>query len=216
MNTLTTVSRKQRLQTLENQIRTAATEIQKNGIQIGRDLCEIRDEELWTDDYPSWNQYLKDQEDKLVGKSFAQAAALIRSAEISKRIPASMINHTKDLGATHFQELGRLAPDDPNSRGTTKDYSRLRKQDVARVLKKAKEIAGDKEPTVREIRKAVDHDLGIDRVERAKATKKEREERDKEREERDAYVPPVENYLWSESRKLDAVIKHLSQMTSDQ
>ena len=51
----------------------------------------------------------------------------------------------------------------------TKDFSRLRKQDVRRVLKKAAEYAGGNAPSVRDVRKAVDHDLGIDRA--AKATR---------------------------------------------
>src|SRR5262245_56954937 len=137
-----TVSRKQRLRTLENQIRTAAEEIQKNGLEIGRWLCEIRDDELWTGDYASWNEYLKAMADELAGKSFAQASALIRAAEIEKRLPGDISLDVKtNLGPSHLSEIGRLAPTvgKDGERGAEKDYSRLRKQDVARVLRAATE-----------------------------------------------------------------------------
>src|SRR5262245_16254136 len=140
-----TVSRKQRLRTLENQIRSAAEEIQKNGLEIGRWLCEIRDDELWTDDYASWNEYLKATADELVGKSFTQASYLIRAAEVAKRLPETISADVRtNLGASHLSELGRLAPTvgKEGERGAEKDYSRLRKQDVARVLRAATEIAG--------------------------------------------------------------------------
>ena len=174
-----TVSRKQRLRTLENQIRKAAETIQTTGLDIGRWLCEIRDDELWQEEHESWNEYLKEMAEELVGKSFTQAARLIRAAEISKRIPESIssIDGT-NLGPTHLDELGRLAPNvgRDGERGAEKDYSKLRTQDVKRVLKVATELAGGEAPSVRDIRKAVDEDLGIDRAAQAKATKRQREE----------------------------------------
>ncbi len=174
-----TASRKQRLRTLENQIRKNAEAIQKNGLQIGRDLIEIRDQELWVEEYESWNQYLKDMANELVGKSFSQSANLIKAAEISKKLPGQISPDVKtNLNASHLSELGRLAPTSgkQGERGAEKDYSRLRKQDVARVLKKAVEIADSETPSVRDIRKAVDHDLGIDRSEKAKEAKRQRED----------------------------------------
>lgn len=171
------MNKKQRLRTLENQIRKAAETIQHNGLDIGRWLCEIRDDELWGDEYPSWNEYLKATADELVGKSFAQAANLIRAAEVSKRLPELSIIDNTELGPTHLAELGRLAPNVSNgdSKGVEKDYSRLRTQDVARVLKVATEKAGGESPSVRDIRAAVDEDLGIDRTAKAKEAKQERE-----------------------------------------
>jgi len=199
------VSRKQRLRTLENDIRKRAEDIQRNGLEIGRALCEIRDEELWADEYGSWNQYLKERAEELVGKSFAQSAALIRSAEIAKRLPSSMSDHTKDLGATHFQELGRLAPDDPKSRGTTKDYSRLRKPDVARVIKRASTYAKPgKPPSVRDIRKAVDEDLGVNRASKAKETARKRDA-----------LPRIEDYLRSQIGMIEAITRHLAKVPAD-
>lgn len=84
-----TVSRKQRLRTLENQIRKNAEAIQKNGLQIGRDLIEIRDAELWSDEFDSFTSYLKANAEALVGKSWNRSTELVQAAEIEKRIPAN-------------------------------------------------------------------------------------------------------------------------------
>ena len=97
----------QRLETLENDIRKAAAEIQKNGLRIGQALLEIRDNQLWADGYESWNRYLKERAKELVGKSFTQSTNLIRAAEISKRLPASV--QSTELSPTHLNEIGRLA-----------------------------------------------------------------------------------------------------------
>ena len=134
-------------------------------------------EELWSEEYASWNQYLKERAEDLVGRSFVQAVKFVRAAEVAKRLPQNRIVDDSVLTPSHLGEIGRLAPDKPSGNvgnrggGREKDYSRLRKQDVGRVLKKATELAGGKEPSVRDVRKAVDHDLGIDRSEKAKETK---------------------------------------------
>lgn len=172
-----TTSRKQRLRPLENNIRKAAEQIQKNGLEIGRCLCEIRDDELWREaDFESWNQYLKERAGELVGKSFAEAVTCIKAAEVAKRLPTTMPGHSS-LGRKHLLEISRLAPQKPkdDGRGMEKDYSRLRKKDVERVLKTATKIAGNGAPSVRDVRKAVDQDLGIDRTAKAAATKEQRE-----------------------------------------
>jgi hypothetical protein len=135
-----TESRKQRLRTLENEIRKAAEEIQRNGLAIGRWLCEIRDDELWEEEYDSWSAYLRGVAEELVGKSFAQATSLIRAAEVERRIPANISLDVKtSLEPSHLTELGRLAPNvgRTDGPGAEKDYSRLRSQDIARVLKSA-------------------------------------------------------------------------------
>jgi hypothetical protein len=51
------------------------------------------------------------------------------------------------------------------------------------VLKSAKQIAGDSPPSVQDVRKAVDEELGIDRAAKAKETKQRREQEDRERAE---------------------------------
>jgi hypothetical protein len=201
-----TASRKQRLRTLENNIRKAAEEIQKNGLEIGRDLCEIRDDELWKEEHESWNEYLKERAEELVGKSFSQAARLIQAAEISKRIPEdlSRINAT-ELGPTHLQELGRLAPSvgQGDGKGVEKDYSKLRTQDVKRVLKAATEMAGGEAPSVRDIRKAVDADLGVDRTAKAKETKRQREEES---------TPELHHFLIDMTGRLEAEVEMLGEV----
>jgi hypothetical protein len=198
-----TVSRKQRLRTLENQIREAAENIQTSGLAIGRWLCEIRDEELWKDEHASWNEYLKVCADELVGKTFSQSALFIRAAEISERIPAGISSDVRtNLTASHLNELGRLVPTvgKDDERGAEKDYSRLRKQDVARVLKAAAEFAEGETVSVRDIRRAVDEELGVDRSKQAKDTKQQREKEDEERqqEQEEAATPErrLEDLLW--------------------
>jgi hypothetical protein len=160
------VDRKQRLRTLENDIRKAASEIQKNGLEIGRYLCEIRDDELWGESHESWNQYLKEMAEDLVGKTFSQAAYLIRAAEISKKLPVNSSIDRTNISATALGELARLAPVGKKEEGAgqAKDYSKIRTQDVARVLDRAAKIADSDTPSVRDVRKAVDIELGIDRT----------------------------------------------------
>ena len=163
MNALT-VNRKQRLSSLEKHIRKAADQIQKNGLEIGRDLIEIRDDELWAEEYESWNQYLKDRAAELVGRSFTAAAKLIQAAEVEKRLPGNITDYITPT-PTHIREIGRLAPfSGKDTGGREKDYSKLRKKDVEKVLKSASKIAGNGEVSVRDIRKAVDDELGVDRT----------------------------------------------------
>jgi hypothetical protein len=202
------VSRKQRLRTLENEIRKAAETIQTNGLEIGRYLCEIRDNELWAEDCSSWNEYLKDRAGGLVGKSFAQAASLIRAAEVSKRIPEKISPDVKtNLGPSHLTELGRLAPTAGRTEGpgAEKDYSKLRTQDVTRVLKAATQLAGGEAPSVRDIRKAVDADLGIDRAAKAKETKEKREEE----------TPSLRDYLVGMTGRLEAERKQVGSVPEE-
>ena len=189
--TLTT-NRKQRLRTLEGNIRKNAESIQKNGLEIGRDLIEIRDDELWADDYQSWNQYLKDMADELVGKSFSQAKTLIDAAVVSEKVPERFLTSKTGttISASGIAELRRLAPRTDSAKNNEADYSKIRNKDVARVLKKAVEIAGNESPSVRDIRKAVDHDLGVDRSAKTKETKERNDMRMRKRRGRFTTPPP--------------------------
>src|SRR5262245_32903606 len=194
--------RKQRLLALEEQIRRAAEEIKRHGLDIGRWLCEIRDHELWRgpSGYPSWSEYLKAMAFELVGKSFAQAARLIRAAEVSRKLPESLscIDAT-ELTPTHLAELGRLAPNVSRGdhRGVEKDYSRVRTRDLERVLAAAAAIAGSRAPSVQHVRKAVDDDLGLPERRRA-----EREELARMREESQRLQEETQRKRaeWEESR----------------
>ncbi len=162
---LTKRSRKQ----IETHIAKCAESIQNNGLEIGRDLIEIRDDELWSDEYDSWNQYLKEHVAGLIAKSFAQAKFLIQAAEVQVRLAGK-----PNLEPTHYTELARLAPTvgkNSGKRGAEKDYSKLRKSDVNRVLKNAALSQGG--ISKRSIRAAVDEELGIDRE--ADRKKKQRE-----------------------------------------
>lgn len=157
---------------IEKHITTCAESIQSNGLEIGRALIEIRDDELWADEFDSWNQYLKERAAELVGRSFAQSAKLIIAAEIEKRISRKAVSSTIQLSATALTELGRLAPNTgSNASGSEKDYSKLRKKDVASVIK-----AAGPEPTVRDIRAAVDDYVGFDRKAEAAKSKAKKEQ----------------------------------------
>jgi hypothetical protein len=202
-------TKKQRLQKLENQIRKAAEQIEKNGLEIGRDLCEIRDEELWAEDYESWNQYLKMTAQEIVGKSFSQAARLIQAAEISKKLPSSSRIDATTLTATHLNELARLAPivgKKEGVGGSEKDLDRLRTQDVKRVLEAAVEISDNGNPSVRDVRKAVDADLGIDRAAKAEETRQQREAE---------ATPKLETYLDVLADRLEVAAKKLAEVDVD-
>jgi len=206
--TLDATVTKQRLQTLEQQIRKDSEALQKHGLRIGHALCEIRDNHLWAEEYDSWTQYLTDRAQELVGKSFVQSVKLIRAAEIQKRLPTRMLDDSS-LTPSHLVEIGRLAPNaaKDSGRGVEKDYSRLRKNDVARVLKSATKIAGDKTPSVQDLRKAVDHDLGIDRAAKAKGTKQKREE--------DAERPNLRDYITQETGSIQGVLENLRKVPQD-
>ena len=206
MVTTLTTNRKQRLRTLENRIRKNAESIGKTGLEIGMDLIEIREEELWTDEYESWSAYLKKMTHELVGKSFSQAATLIRAAEVCRRLPEGC---TLERTTSHMKEIARLAPDigKKNSRtgGTVKDFSRLKERDVARVEKVAIEIAGGKSPSVRDVQKAVDNELGIDRAAKARQTKEKNENQGIE----------LADYMRSKIGQIEAIADHLAEVPAD-
>lgn len=218
MSTLTKRTRKQ----IERHIEQCAESIQKNGLEIGRDLIEIRDEELWADEYESWTQYAKERLPELMPQfKIGAIENMVKGAEVEKRIPENIkiSAQTSGLNHSHFSELARLAPQKNKDfgAGKEKDYSKLRKQDVARVIKNATEIAkeslppekhAEATPSVRDIRKAVDAELGIDReAERKKAQRKAEAERRKAQQEFEA-----ENEL---SRVIHRLISHLEDSLAD-
>jgi hypothetical protein len=206
----------QRLRTLENHIRECAETIQKNGIEIGHDLCEIRDDKLWKSGYESWDQYLKERAKELVGRSFAQAAKLVQAAEIQKRIPDSV--SSARLTPSHLNELGRLAPS-RNGTPSHRDYSALRPKVVASVVERATENAEKETPTVSEMRKAVDVELGIDRGKEAKKRNAEmrkiaeeikENQRETEERERQLWV-----YLLNAQMAMESWIEQLENVTAE-
>jgi hypothetical protein len=204
-----TANKHLRLRALEERIKESAGNIQKSGLQIGEWLIEIRDDELWADDHNSWGEYLKAIGEELVGKSFAQSTKLIQAAEIHRKLPDnSFIDETiiDGLSATHMNELGRLAPTSKKAAGAgvAKDYTKLRKGDIKRVLKKAVEISDSQTPSVRDIRKAVDADLGIDRAAKAKATQKKNNE-----------GVDVAGYLLGKAGQIEVITERLAEIPAD-
>jgi hypothetical protein len=201
---------KQRLQKLESEIKKAAEEIQRNGIEIGKRLIEIRDDELWKADYDSFTAYLKEHSERLVGCTMSHSRGLIKAAEVAKKVPRNKVDLlTKP---THLQEIARLAPEKPREgsegRGE-KDFSKLRKGDVDRVLKDADKIAkeqGKESPSVRDVREAVDRDLGIDR--KAEAKKK------REQEERKQQID-LSDYLRERSGTIEGIHDNLSSVPAE-
>jgi hypothetical protein len=195
---------------IEAHISKCAESIQKNGLEIGRDLIEIRDEELWADEYDSWNQYLKERATELVGKTWAASAKLIQCAEIVNKMPSSINVYTDSLDASHIRELGRIAPNDGTD-GTSKDYSKLKKKDVERVLRNAKQDNGS--VSVRSIRDAVDKELGIDRANQAQQTKKQRQQELKEKLEALDKERELHRYLGRETDHIRQVISTLEEVS---
>jgi len=93
-----------------------------------------------------------------------------------------------------------------------KDFSKLRKGDVDRVLKTAEKIAKERtkgkrtEPSVRDMREAVDRDLGIDR--KAEAKKK------REQDEREQQID-LSDYLRERSGTIDGIHDNLSSVPAE-
>lgn len=205
------VTSRQRLNDLEFEIKKAAEEIQRNGLAIGKRLIEIRDDELWKAEYDSFTAYLKDKSEELVQCNTGQAAHLIRAAEVHRRLPTRTIDRSSQLQPTHYAEIARLAPEKPKDegRGMEKDFSKLRKGDVDRVLKSADKIAreqGKESPSVRDVREAVDRDLGFDRAAEAK---KKREQAEKNQQ------IDLSDYLRERSGTIEGIHNNLSSVPAE-
>jgi hypothetical protein len=87
-----------------------------------------------------------------------------------------------------------------------KDYSRLNRRDVERVLKNAAGQAGGEMPTVAQVQKFVDEELGVDRAAQAKETKRQREE---------AATPELDKYLMDLTGIVEADTKKLRTVPED-
>tara|TARA_Y100000310_G_C20615798_1_gene780540 strand:+ start:557 stop:1249 length:693 start_codon:yes stop_codon:yes gene_type:complete len=199
-------TRKQRLRTLENDIRNDVRTFESKGLAIGERLIQIREEELYLEDgWESWNQYLTQHVTELIGLSDTHAKRLIVTGEVNRKLPES--SPISGLGTYHLEELGRLAPKMPNSGSAvnTKDYSRINKPAIARVLKRADEATDDdKGPTIAQIRKEVDVELGIDRTAKIKKTKAKRDQ-----------LPEFEDWLESKISLVEIWIKYLSEVPAE-
>ena len=158
---ITTIDRPQRLETLERHIVKLAAQIHKNGLEIGRDLIEIRDNHLWKKDYDSWNQYLKDKANELVNRSFSHAKKMIQSAEVANKLSSTRL--IDEPSAEHYRELSRLVPNvaKKDGKGAEKDYTKLKKTEVEKVVKAAAKLSTGEKVTVGNLKKAIDTHLGV-------------------------------------------------------
>src|SRR6516225_2423687 len=138
------VSRKQRLRTLENEIRTGL----ESFIQTGMKLKAIRDDELFKEDgFETWEKYCKDRWDWTPG----HVRRVITASEYRAVLPSVPIRHAErktDWTETQIRELTRI-PD---------------KRHAATVAKKViAEVEKNPELNLTStlVRKFVNQDLGI-------------------------------------------------------
>jgi hypothetical protein len=232
-----TMSRKERLRTLETDIRMNYEAFVRTGFA----LKEIRDDELYREDgFATWEAYLKTRVGEEFGIERGQAFRLIQCAQIqTKASRTPEVSRTRDTGhepekAALSQrillELGRLAPKDEKADGQPRDFSRLDRRDVQRVLKKANahcRQAGVK-LTATVVRKFVDADLGIDRAAQARETRqfaKEAEQEHRQRVEQAELAaqqrregeehPTVDSGLFEVARQLDTITMHLEELDAN-
>lgn len=205
------VSRKQRLRTLENEIRSNFEAF----VTTGNALMEIRDDELYKEDgFKKWTHYLKERVGEEFGIESAQAKSIIQCAQIRPKLPEPIpatavagMNQDKqpEWRIAAVREFVRLAPKiEGNER--LYDFRKLRKQDVTRVAKAAFDLAEKKGSDVTSgiVRACVDHDLGIDRSKKAKETKQANET-----------VPKLEDYLRSKIGLIEGITENLTKVPAD-
>ena len=194
-----TANRKQRLRTLENQIRKNY----ETFVATGNALKEIRDDELYRENgYETWDAYLKQRVGEEFGIEKSHVYRLIQCSTIRTKLPDpfSPTGEKAEWSQKAVNEFARLA-DVTEERGNPRDVSSLRKQDVSRVAKEAIKIAKeqDKPVTAAIVRQAVDADLGVDRSAKAKQTK-----------ERNDNGIELDHYIKSKIGQIEAITEHLA------
>lgn len=195
-----TVSRKQRLRTLEKAIRQGMEEFYYTGMK----LKEIRDDELYKEDgFATWEAYCRKRWEW--GADYARK--LIRAADYRDALPsapkAKSKTDTNSIGQwseLSVRELTRI----PNKR----QAARVAQKIVKEVEKSRKQAAAD--PGVKPlnlsastVRKFVDEDLGVDRAAKAKQTK--------QAEKR----PELRDYLDRKTGTIEGVLEALQQVPKD-
>jgi hypothetical protein len=158
------VNRKQRLRTLENEIRSGMEEFYYTGMK----LKEIRDNELYKEDgFKTWEDYCQ----KRWEWTARRVTQIITSAEYRQELPA-VGNNVSDASdgwkERHVQELSRI----PSKRDAAKVAAK-----VIKAIEQSRTEA-EKNPDVKPltltastVRKFVDADLGVNRAAKAKATR---------------------------------------------
>jgi hypothetical protein len=167
-----TVSRRERLRNLENEIRGGMEEFYR----VGMMLKEIRDDELYTEDgFKTWDEYLKARWE--FTKDYCNK--MIRGAEYRKSLPNTTGIQWSERSV---RELTRI----PDKREAARVAAK-----VLKTVEQSEKEAAKKEPgkngkakgkdkpvklTASTVRKFVDAELGVDRAKKAKETKRKREE----------------------------------------
>src|SRR5262245_45129535 len=144
-----TTTRKQRLRTLENEIRTGMEEFYYTGMK----LKEIRDDELYKEDgFATWEAYCKERWEW----SRQHVHRLITASEYREKLPASP-NGDKEWSEATVRELTRIED--------KRDAAKVAAKVVKAVEQSEKEAARNPEVkpiklTAATVRKFVDADLG--------------------------------------------------------
>ena len=145
-----TVSRKQRLRTLEKEIRSGMEEF----YYVGMKLKEIRDEELFKEDgFETWERYCKERWEW--DRTYVHR--LITASEYREKLPA-LPNGQQEWSERSVRELTRI----PDKRQAARVAERI----VKEIEKSHKEAAKDREQrpldaTASTVRKFVDDDLVV-------------------------------------------------------
>ncbi len=134
------ITRKQRLRTLENEIREGIVQGDKHFYNVGTKLKEIRDDHLYEeDDFSTWKEYV----DERAGMDVSHANKFILSSSYANAIGT---RHSVPPNFTHaaFQQITRVPL-----------------QDAARVAKKVEALAEKRGvlPTRAFVREIVDKEL---------------------------------------------------------
>jgi len=196
-----TITRKQRLQTLENQI----CKNYEAFVATGRALKEIRDDELYRENgHDTWESYLKNRVAEEFGIESTHARRLIQAAAIRPKLPnlrPRAVDNSVQWSQRAVLEFARLAPNDESASGHPKDISSLRKQDVTRVANEAIKIAKEQNKPLNSaiVRQAVDNDLGVDRSKKARKTKSKQNN-----------GIDLDHYIKSKIGQIEAITEHLA------
>ena len=184
-----TASRKQRLRTLENEIRTGMEEFYYTGMK----LKEIRDDELYKEDgFDTWERYCKERWEW----SRQHVHRLITASEYREKLPVSPFGD-KGWSEATVRELTRIED--------KRDAARVAAKVVRAVEQSEKESARDPDVkplklTAATVRKFVDEDLGIHRAAKAQQTKRQREQDDR---------PELRQFLVDLTGRIEAEVEKL-------
>jgi len=199
-------TRKQRLRTLENTIRTNATAV----LSTGEALMEIRDDQLYLEDtnkkgeplYPTWTKYLTHKVGYELGVESAQAQRLIVDAQIRPKLKTAYpVGYAAKWSLKAVHELRRLAP--PNEENERLfDFHLIKKSDLKSVVESALAVAKEKgTPVTGPIVKAVvDEYIG---------------EVDDEEDEEEEEGMTLDEWVKQQAREIKGLIEFIEELPGD-